>query len=308
VIRSTAELVKLDAAVLDARGNFVSGLTPGDFRVLDGSLERPIRFFAPASAPVQILVLAEASPAVYLIHTQHLLAAYALLDGLAPDDQVALASYSDVPRPILALTPDKSALLAAISQMQYSLGSAQLNLFDSLSDALDWLAPAAGKKSIVVLSTGLDSSPPSHWDALVRKLHAQDAVIYAVALGGSLRHDQKQGKREKNSHQRAAATAEASESEAGVGFEQADRALNSLAAITGGRAYFPQSAGDFASIYREIASALRHQYVLGIAPAHDGKFHSITVEVVDGNQAGRANEAQRSNRVLVRDGYLAPEP
>ena len=54
----------------------------------------------------------ETGPAVYLIHNEHLTAAYALLNGLDPDDQVALVAYDEAPRAILPFTPDKSVLLA----------------------------------------------------------------------------------------------------------------------------------------------------------------------------------------------------
>ena len=47
-------------------------------------------------------------------------------------------------------------------------------------------------------------------------------------------------------------------------------------------------------MYHEIASALRHEYVLGIAPAHDGQFHALTVEVLDAN--GRPMNAPAGKR------------
>ena len=92
-------------------------------------------------------------------------------------------------------------------------------------------------------------------------------------------------------------------------FAKADSALRALATITGGRAYFPRSAQDFVPIYHEIASALRHQYVLGIAPAHDGQFHALTVEPLDANgQPMNAPAKKPAVRVFSREGYLAPAP
>jgi hypothetical protein len=78
--------------------------------------------------------------------------------------------------------------------------------------------------------------------------------------------------------------------------------------MTGGRAYFPQSARDFEPMYREIASALRHQYVLGIRPAHDGQFHSLGVRVMKNDQPALAVPQQIHGRILARAGYLAPAP
>ncbi|MBZ5694523.1 MAG: VWA domain-containing protein [Acidobacteriia bacterium] len=310
-LQAKTELVKVDASVLDKRGNFVSGLTQVNFRVLDNGIEQPIAFFAPVEAPAQVLVMIETSPAVYLIHNQHLIAAYALLDGLAPDDAVALVTYDRAPQAILGFTPDKSALLAALDKVQYTIGMGDLNLYDSVSAVLDWLAPTPGKRAIVLLTTGLDSSPSARWDALARKLRGDDVVVYSVALGGSLRGEPSKKSKPKKSAPESGAeqTGESLETSGSDGFAKADRALLALATITGGRAYFPESEKDFVPMYHEIASALRHQYVLGIAPARDGQFHTLTVAANENGGQPAAHQAKRSEyRVLARAGYLAPGP
>jgi VWFA-related protein len=310
-IRSTTELVKVDVSVLDKHGTFVGGLEQKNFRIRDGERDQPIVFFTPVEAPAEVLVLVETSPAVYLIHDQHLFAAYALLDGLAADDQIALVTYDREPHGVLSFTADKSTLAAALGQIQYTLGMSELNFFDSVSAVIDWLAQVPGKKALVILSTGLDSSPPERWDALVQKLHAEDVVIFPVALGGSLRQpgDKKKKTAKKGvgseSHEQTSAT----DSENPLSFAKADGALLSLAKITGGRAYFPESDKDFAPAYREIAAALRHQYVLGIDPQHDGRFHSLTVQVLEGaGQAAPAGAKKAEYRIFAREGYLAPAP
>ena len=92
-----------------------------------------------------------------------------------------------------------------------------------------------------------------------------------------------------------------------LSFAKADAALIALAKITGGRSYFPESPNDFVPIYRQIAAALRHQYVLGIAPQHDGKFHSLTIQVLDaGGHTGAADVKHAEHQILAREGYLAP--
>ena len=67
--------------------------------------------------------------------------------------------------------------------------------------------------------------------------------------------------------------------------------------MTGGQAYFPRTDQEFAGIYRQIASAVRHQYSIGVFPEHDNQFHTLNVEVDRGG-----------DRVLARAGYLAPGP
>ena len=302
--------MKVDASVLDNRGNFVGGLTRSSFRILDNGAEQPIAFFTPVEAPAQILVMIETSPAVYLIHNQHLVAAYALLDGLAADDEVALVTYDQAPREVLKFTADKSALLAALGSVQYTIGMGDLNLYDSISGVLDWMGPAMGKRAVVLITTGLDSSSPARWDALVHKLRSQEVVIFPVALGGPLRGGKSKKKYKKGAAESGNGETEAPpESAADADFAKADRALRALATMTGGLAYFPESEQDFVPMYHEIATALRHQYLLGIAPAHDGQFHSLAVEVLDASGQPMNLPAKKPVvRVLAREGYLAPGP
>jgi len=308
-LEATTELVKLDVSVLDQQGNFVGGLEQKNFRILDNGTQRPVVFFTPVSAPARVVVLLETSPAVYLIQDEHLAAAYLLVNGLAADDQVSLVTYSDSAKAIIPFTTDKSAFTNALSSIQYMIGMGNLNFYDSLSSVLDWLAPMPEKKALVLLTTGLDSSTADRWTPLVEKLRKEDVVMFAVGLGGPLGGDaSKKGKDAKKGRK--------PDSEPGIAdpaspnapaLDKARGALVALASLTGGRAYFPSSREDFAPMYREIASALRHEYVLGVAPQHDGQSHKLTVDVLDANGAP-ANTRHTVYRIFARDGYIAPGP
>jgi len=139
------EPVKLDVSVLDKHGEFAVGLEQNDFRVLDNGIEQPLIFFAPVEAPAQILVLIETSPAVYLIETSTCLPPTHC--STAWRRTTKLRSYIRSGAACLAsLDADKRALLAALTQVQFTMGIADLNLYDSVSTALDWLEPATGKK------------------------------------------------------------------------------------------------------------------------------------------------------------------
>ena len=310
-LRSTSELVKLEVRVTDKHGSFVVGLGGENFRILDNGVEQARMFFAPVDSPTQVLVMIETSPAVYLIRSEHLLGAYTLVHGLAPDDEVALITYDRVAHLVLPFTADKTLLLRALDSIEYDLGVGELNFYDSVSTVLDWLAPRPGKKALVLLSTGLDTSPPAGWKALTEKLRGRDIVIFPVALGGALRtYGGEKSRPAKGRRESGTGGSGPSPGSAGsLSFLKADQALHALAAATGGRAYFPLSAKDFAPLYQEIASTLRHEYVLGIRPAHDGLFHSLRVQVVGSSGGPQGHQAGRSEySVSAREGYLAPGP
>ena len=300
-LKVRVSLVKVDTSIVDAHGKFVEGLQKQSFHIFDDGAEQPITFFASTDVPAQVLVLIETSPAVSLISSQHLDAAYSLLDGLAPDDRVALASYSNTSQLILPLTADKSALARALVDLQYSLGSGELNFYDSVSASLDWLSAIPGKKALVLLTTGLDSSPAGHWHSLVDKLRGSEVTIFSVALGGSLR-----------SFQGVASAAPGLNPAAppGLSFNAANRALQTLADSSGGQAFFPTQDKEFVAIYRRIAEVLRHEYTLGFAPpTPDGKFHSLRLEVFDSKGRPFPTDGPKPRyRVFARQTYLAPSP
>jgi hypothetical protein len=99
----------------------------------------------------------------------------------------------------------------------------------------------------------------------------------------------------------------------GIGPEALKAQLSYMAQYSGGQAYFPRFEADLPSVYQQIAGQLRTEYSLGFSPtnsAHDGKYHKLKVELVDGdgsplriiNQKGK----QVKYKILARDGYYAP--
>lgn len=316
-LKTATELVKLDVTVLDDQGNFVDGLKQGDFRVFDDGIEQPIVFFAPVTDAAKVVVVLETSPAVYLFRNQHVAAAYALMNGLAPDDEVSLITYSDAPQGIVPFTTNKLELLNALNNLQYTMGSGALNLYDTVSDVIEGLKRFPGKKAIVLLTTGLDSSSPEQWNALQQKLRGSDVVIFSVGLLGPLATPAAEPQKHRKKIPAAAAfnSGDPGDSGGGATIERADQGLQSLSTMTGGLAYFPGSGDGFAAAYREIAACLRHQYVVGIAPEHDGQFHTLTVNVgasesaVPGKKKKKHKKKKHGEteyRVAFRQGYVAP--
>jgi VWFA-related protein len=277
-------VVSVPVTVTGRGGQFVSGLRRENFRLLVDGAERRIEYFAPEEEPARVLVLLETGPAVYLLRREHIEAAGALLDGLAADDRVAVAAYSDAPQLLLDFTTDKQQALASLSQTVYGIGTAELHLYDSLAQAVSWAEPGGGKYAIVALTTGLDSSGsvPGSWDGLTQVLRQSNALLLPVALGGDLRGvKMPKGKGSPAGEEKS--------------FERSDAALKTIAAETGGQVFFPRSRRDFEQAYRRIASLLRHQYSLGFtetAGEPAGSEHTIEVQVVDGH--GRPLDGQRA--------------
>jgi len=309
-IVAQVDLVNVEVSVLNPKGDFVAGLKRENFRILDNGAEQPITHFAPTEEPAEILVLVETSPAVYLIHRQHLLAAEALLGNLAVHDRVAVATYDQSIRFRTNFTEDKSALANVLSELRYSLGSGQLNLYDSLAAAIDGLGSGEKKKGIVLLSTGLDTSGENSWQKLKTRLMVGQVVVFPVALGGELRVRAKGKSKTGNPREEQSVPPELS-------FAHAEQGLREIAEMTGGRLFIPRDGSEFTAIYQQIARRLRNQYSLGFAPpARDGQIHRLEVQVLgdvpacrDPKKQNRIKEADtvvKGCRVESRQEYLAP--
>jgi VWFA-related protein len=307
-IRVRVDRVNVGVIVTDSRGQFIGGLRREDFHLIDDGAEQPITDFLSVDEPAQILLLIEAGPAVYLLQGGHLQAVHALLDGLAPGDRVAVVRYNAAAEPILNFTQDKRAATGVLDQLQFNLGFGQLNLASSLDTVLDWLASAPGKKSVVLLSTGVDTSPPGAVEKLLNRLKSSDVRILAVSLGGELRGPNVSAKK----HSKQAPVNPEKTQAAAEEFARADEALKNIAQANGGRAYFPRTTKDFADVFAEIAQLVRHEYNLGFdPPTRDGKVHSIEVRLtnVPAENSGKiAAGAPRSPayRVDHRQAYVAP--
>ena len=287
-IRITVNRVNVGVTVTDSSGHFVEALHREDFQIFDNDAEQPITDFLSIEEPAQLLLLIESGPAVVFLGKNHLLAADALLTAIAPTDRVAIASYSKTPKVLLDFTSNKTEARAALDNINFSNDFADLNLSSSLSAAIDWLAPFPGKKTIVLLSTGFDSSPPEDPQVIQRKLLTSDIRILAISLTADFRQP---AKRKKPSAQDRANRKVVQE-----GFAEADQSLRELSSLTGGRVYFPTDTNEFSHAYAEIAQLVRHEYSLAFAPpTADGQLHSLKVKT-----------RNPSNQVDHRQAYVAP--
>jgi Ca-activated chloride channel homolog len=287
-IQVAVERVNVGVIVTDHTGHFIEGLRREDFRVFDNGIEQTLTGFAPIEEPAQILLLIEAGPAVYLLGKSHIRASDTLLNNLAANDSVAIASYSKSPELLLNFTSDKPTARFALQNMNFSLGYAELNLSSSLASTIDWLAASPGKKTVVVLSTGVDTSPPSLWQVIQQKLRTSEVRILGVSLSGDFRKPLK-GKK---------VSAQERKNRAWVkqGFAQADQELREISIATGGRVYFPKNEKEFDRAYSEIAQLVRNEYSIAFTPpAKDGQVHAIEVKV-----------KRLRCRVDHRQAYIAP--
>jgi Ca-activated chloride channel homolog len=300
-IRVSVDRVSVGVLVTDPSGKFAQGLRRDNFHIFDNGVEQPITDFLDVEEPAQALVLIEAGPAVYLLEGSHLRAAQEFLSGLSPDDRVAVVKYADSPQGLVDFTVNKQSVASAFDELGFNLGFGSLNLSASLSKVLDWLTSVRGKKTIVLLSTGVDTSSTKQIQDLLRRLQTSDVRILAVSLIGDLRNPPPAAKK-KSPPPKMAFTSQQ--------FDEADKLLRQIAQTTGGQAYFPVNSNELPAVFAQIAQIVRHEFSLAfIPPARDGVIHSLEVRVTaeSGQPAGQS-AGLAGYRVDCRRAYLAPAP
>lgn len=271
-LRVNVNRVSVGVTVSDSHGRFVHDLNRADFQIFDDGVEQPIAGFLPVEEPAQVLLLIEGGPSVLFFAKGHVQAADQMVASLAADDRLAIATYTKGPESIIDFTTDKTEARMALREINFVQGFGELNLFSSVAAAVDALARIPGKKTVVLLSTGVDTSPDVNWDSLLPRLQIADVRIIAVSLSADIRKPARKRK--------LSAKEKADRAHLQAGFDEGDRSLQQLSQATGGRVYFVQNEKDFTRTYAEIADLLRHEYSLAFAPpALDGKIHELRVEV-----------------------------
>jgi|HubBroStandDraft_3_1064219.scaffolds.fasta_scaffold48760_2 Ca-activated chloride channel family protein len=317
-IQVSVNRVNVGVTVTDPQGNFVPDLRRENFHILDNGVEQPITDFANVVSPAEVLLLVESGPAVYFLASVHVQTSHSFLEGLSSGDRIAVAKYDSAAQLMLDFTSDKTAAYAALSNIRYYVGFGSLNLSKSLSAVLDLLAKTQGKKTIVLLSTGFDTSSPADIDAALTRLKISDVRLLAISLSGPMRTPAQPAKGKKKKKDKSADDQEEAQKAAAKaaftqqGFDEADRLLRALTDATGGRVFFPNTAQDYTVIYTQIAQLIRHEYSLAFAPAaSDGKVHSLEVRVTPPQATSSPADSAAPTpayNVAARRAYVAPLP
>jgi VWFA-related protein len=149
------------------------------------------------------------------------------------------------------------------------------SLFDAIVLAGGYLRPYSGRKVIVIVSDGIETtSRINEFEAVIQHVLADDAQVYVVQTGLY-----------EGANLRALA---------------AERRMEQLTEQTGGAVYLPKTVSELDSAFDQIAADLSQQYVLSYYPLpehRDGRLHVIDLKIKTRNDV----------RLRSRKGYYAPK-
>jgi len=299
-ISVTVPVVSVDVVITDNNGNFLTGLKKENFRITEDGAAQSISNFAPSEAPITIVLLLEFSKLGYQIFTYHAVNwAAGFLGNLKPNDWVALETFNMRPSVDVDFTHNRDEILQGLSSLYFPPFS-ESNLFDAVSDVLDRIKDVKGKKSVLVLASGIDTFSRLTLDKTMQRIRETDATIFTVGVGEQLfiwAEAQGGGAFGEN-----------------LNFLQAENQLKTFASMTGGRAYFPRFDGEIPSIMQDVAASLRNQYSMTYSPSNealDGKYRKIKVELVSAEGGPLTVTDQKGKKikyqVYARQGYTAPK-
>jgi VWFA-related protein len=292
-------IVTLDVVATTQHGDVLTGLKKENFRILDDGVPQTITNFGPTEAPITMVLLLEFSNdrwgGIFAYLSKYW--SQSLFPNLQPKDWIALETFDMKTRIEVDFTQNKDEVIQGINHL-YFPGFSESNVFDALLETVDRLKDVQGKKSIVVLASGVDTFSKHTLDQTMKQLRQSDVTIFCVGLGRVF--------------QNFADSRGGMGSMARMNYLQAENQLKTFAQETGGNAWFPQFEGEMPSVFQDVAAFLRHQYSLSYSPsngAKDGKFHKVKIELVapDGgpltvvDQKGKKQKYQ----VYARQGYQA---
>src|SRR6202034_3949867 len=109
-------------------------------------------------------------------------AANQLLGVIGADDKVAIWTYGDKVEEITGFSEGRDALRSAVLKLRTPPFSEQ-DFYDALIAVVTRMHPLSGRKALLLVSSGLDtSSKASHRDTL-QAVGQSDTPIYAINLG-----------------------------------------------------------------------------------------------------------------------------
>jgi VWFA-related protein len=293
-------VVTLDVIATTQHGDLLTGLKKENFRVLEDGQPQIITNAGPSDAPITMVLLMEFSARFSGWYSyQAKFWADALFPNLKQKDWVALVTFDMKPRTEVDFTQNKDEVRQALYSL-YFPGFSESNVFDALLDTVDRLKDVKGKKSVLVLASGIDTFSRHTLDQTLKALRGTDVTIFCVGVDKPVSNwlelqGHLGGMRELN-------------------FLQAENQLKTFAQMSGGFAWFPQFDGELPGVMRDVTEFLRHQYTITYTPSNhtaDGKYRKIKVELVapDGSPLTVTDQKGKKQKwvVYAKEGYTAPK-
>lgn len=198
-------------------------------------------------------------------------AAKKYVSQMRPGDQAGLMTYDTKTYYVQPITTDTAALTAAIDGLKSGSDTA---MYNALVEAEKNLEPVSGRKSIIVMTDGMDNKSQATSDDVIKDIGQSGLSISTIGFGDATAKGQ-------------------------VGLDEAG--LKSLAEKAGGLYAFANDADTLSKVYQQYGEVLQSEYALTyISPTslRDGVNRGLSVSI---------NGATATTTTRYNPGGLLPE-
>lgn len=254
-LRQDVDEVLLRCAVVDAKGRFVDSLKQGDFLVWEDGVPQTVTSFQHRDQPASIGLLIDNSGSMLDKRAAVDAAALKLVKASNPQDAAFVVNFSDRAYLDQGFTSD---LLALQKGLAHAVSEGSTAMYDAVAASANELSRHAKwpQQVLLVITDGKDDASRLTLEQTVRRVQQLGGpVVYAIGL-----------LYEADTKQEA---------------EQERQVLSTLAAETGGLAYFPRSLEEVNGIADIVARDIRDQYIIGYHssnPSAHGGYRAVRVE------------------------------
>ena len=266
-------VVNVLVTVRDKQGQLVKGLAKDDFTLEEDGRVQAIRYFSPqVDQPLTIGLLVDVSGSQRTVLAEQRRASRQFLDQVlrSPQDQAFFVRFDRQVEVLKDLD-----LLELDTRKTSPDGTA---LYDAIVFAARRIAGQAGRKALIVLSDGYDTSSAASLAAAVEAAQRADALVYAIRF-----------------LDRDVFKFQIPASQGGSPVPREGRkALERISRDTGGTYFDLTTAETLEKIYARIDDELRSQYNLGFTP----------VNTRAGYRKLRVSVKRKGLTVQARDGYF----
>lgn len=248
--------VRLNASVFDGGGRSIQTLTEGAFHIYEDGVPQTITSFRHEDLPVSIGLLIDSSGSMYDKRAAVDKASLDLVKLSNPKDEEFLVDFSSEAFIDQDFTTSLDKLQQGLSYIKSSGGTAA---YDALVASADYLTKNARntKQVLIVITDGEDNASSASLEQAIRRIQDLDGpVIYCVGLLFGEDTDKRESR-------------------------HARKVLETVAAQTGGAAYFPRSLRDVDGVAAEVAADIRTQYTIAYRstnPPSKGGYRQLHVD------------------------------
>jgi Ca-activated chloride channel homolog len=305
-IRLRAEEVLLNVTVTDSYGHQATELVKDEFIVAEDGQRQDIASFVISSIPVNVVLMLDASGSVVSQINSLRDAAMHFVNQLGPEDKISVIEFHTNVELIQDWTSKAEDVRHSLSwrfkpgmvqtkQGGFDYGSTAL--FDALYSAADeQLAKVEGRKAIILLTDGDDTSSKVTYEQALTSMVKSGSVVYVISKARQFINELNKY-RGRTSRVFGGNNAQMADMMV-ARFERAEELMTRLSTLTGGRMFSPLEDKEMKDVYAQVAHELKNQYIITYVPKnleHDGRLRHVKVFLARPGYSAR-----------TRDAYYAP--